>query len=154
MPTELHRLGFALAGELIGQSEPRRLTFGRVLLKRRMWRIDGGFPEAADDSFENAGHYLAWRGWGAASGLPRYVFVKCASEPKPIYVDFYNPFAIDLLAKWARKREPLLFSEMQPAPGDLWLADENGRYCCEFRTSHVCLADPAWQATEVREGAA
>jgi len=143
MSTELHRLGFALAAEAIGQSEPRRLTFGRVLLKRRVWRIDSGFPEAADDPFEHAGDYLAWRSWAAESGLPRYVFVKCASEPKPVYVDFYNPFALDLLAKWAKKGEPLLFSEMKPAPGDLWLTDESGRYCSEFRTSHVRPADSA-----------
>ncbi|WP_175425907.1 lantibiotic dehydratase [Trinickia violacea] len=160
MPTDLHRLGFALAGEVLAQSETRRLTFGRVLLKRRAWRFDDGFPQAADDPFEHAGHYLAWRSWASRRGLPSYVFVKCASEPKPIYVDFSNPFAIDLLAKWAKKGEPLLFSEMQPAPRDLWLTDEKGRYCCEFRTSHVHLGgpdtqpDPPMHGAEVCEGPA
>jgi hypothetical protein len=137
MPTALQRLGFALAGELIGQREPRRIVFGRVLIKRRTWCIDRGFPAASDNPFEQADDYLAWRGWARNQRLPRHVFVKCASEPKPVFVDFNNPFAIDLLAKWAKKGEPLSFSEMRPAPDELWLSTERGSYCCEFRTSYV-----------------
>lgn len=137
MPTSLQRLGFALAGEAIGQRESRRITCGRVLIKRRTWEIDGGFPVGSDNPFEKAGDYLAWRGWARAIGLPRYVFMKCASEPKPVFVDFRNPFAIDLLARWARKGELLAFSEMRPAGDELWFADERGRYCSEFRTSCI-----------------
>ncbi|MCR4471355.1 lantibiotic dehydratase family protein [Burkholderia sp. SCN-KJ] len=144
MPTSLQRFGFALAGEAIGQCESRRIKCGRVLIKRRTWEIDGDFPVGSDNPFEKAGDYLAWRGWARATGLPRYVFMKCASEPKPVFVDFRNPFAIDLLARWARKGEPIAFSEMRPAGDELWLADERGRYCSEFRTS--CIDTSAHEA--------
>ena len=35
------------------------------------------------------------------------------------------------------------FSEMRPAPDELWLVDDRGRYCAEFRTSYVGDRVPA-----------
>ena len=135
MPSDMHRVCFALAGELIGQGESRRLILGRMILKRQSWSIDGqGLPDGGEPG-ENLDSYLTWRRWGARQGLPRHVFVKSESEPKPIYVDFCNPLALDLLAGLAKKKEPMRFSEMRPAPDELWLADSRGRYCSEFRTS-------------------
>ncbi|NRR30610.1 lantibiotic dehydratase [Oxalobacteraceae bacterium] len=141
MPSDMHRICFALAGELIGQSEPRRLLLGRMILKRRSWLIDGQHLPAGAEPGEQLDSYLAWRRWGEQQGLPRHVFVKCDSEPKPIYVDFCNPLALDLLAGLAKKKEAMRFSEMRPAPEELWLADGRGRYCSEFRTSYAGAAD-------------
>ncbi len=137
LPSDMHRVCFALAGELIGQAEDRRLTVGRVILKRRSWYFTGDLLPQGREPGETLDGYLAWRRWAAEAGLPRHVFVKCASEPKPVYVDFCNPFALDLLASLARKKEPMRFSEMRPAPDELWLVDDRGRYCAEFRTSYV-----------------
>jgi hypothetical protein len=141
MPSDMHRVCFALAGELIGQAEARRLLLGRVILKRRNWHVAGQDLPAGEPG-EQLDSYLAWRRWGAAQGLPRHVFVKSDSEPKPVYVDFCNPLALDLLAALARKKEAMRFSEMRPAPDELWLADGRGRYCSEFRTSYAGAGVP------------
>jgi hypothetical protein len=137
LPSDMHRVCFALASELIGQAEDRRLTVGRVILKRRSWYFTGDLLPQGGEPGETLDGYLAWRRWAAEAGLPRHAFVKCESEPKPVYVYFCNPFALDLLASLARKKEPMRFSEMRPAPDELWLVDDRGRYCAEFRTSYV-----------------
>jgi hypothetical protein len=137
LPSDMHRVCFALAGELIGQAEDRSLTVGRVIIKRRSWYVTGDLLPKGGEPGETLGGYLAWRRWAAKAGLPRHAFAKCESEPKPVHVDFCNPFALDLLASLARKKEPMRFSEMRPAPDELWLLDDRGRYCAEFRTSCV-----------------
>jgi len=140
MPSELHRACFALAADLIGQCVPARITVGRVILKRRSWDVaPGGLPEPGQPG-EDLGSHLRWRQWARSLRMPRFVFVKVAGEPKPIYVDFHNPFALDLLANLARGGAAMRVSEMRPHPGELWLRDERGRYCCEFRTS--CVLEP------------
>ena len=109
LPSEMHRICFALAGELIGNSESRRMKIRRIILKRQSWyRMGDTLPEGCEPG-ENLGGYLAWRCWAAQNGLPRHVFVKCESEPKPIYVDFCNPLALDLLAGLAKKKSRCVF---------------------------------------------
>lgn len=137
LPSDMHRVCFALAGEVIGQMQERRLTLGRVILKRRSWQVSTDLLPQGGEPGETLAGYLTWRRWAAGMGLPRHVFVKCDSEPKPVYVDFCNPLALDLLASLAKKREPMRLTEMRPAPDELWLVDDRGRYCAEFRTSCV-----------------
>jgi|GEM_PF-2260523 len=153
MPSDMHRVCFALAGELIGQVEPRRLVLGRMILKRQSWQMDGQDLPPGGEPAENLDSYLAWRRWGERQGLPRHVFVKSESEPKPIYVDFCNPLALDLLAGLAKKKEPMRFSEMRPAPDELWLVDSRGRYCSEFRTSFSGAATGGHITTMTKETA-
>ncbi|MDO8412512.1 MAG: lantibiotic dehydratase [Gallionellaceae bacterium] len=137
IPSEMHRVCFALAGDLIGQNESRRITVGRVILKRRYWHVPSDLLPDARRVGEKLDSYLSWRHWATGMGMPRYVFVKCENEPKPIFVDFYNPLALDLLAGLAKKKTVMRFSEMRPDPDELWLTDSRGRYSCEFRTSYV-----------------
>lgn len=67
------------------------------------------------------------------SGLPRTTYLQVKSEPKPYYVDFLAPLSLRLLAHLAEANEELTFTEMLPGPDGLWLAEPDGRYCCEFR---------------------
>ncbi|MES2743634.1 MAG: lantibiotic dehydratase [Pseudomonadota bacterium] len=137
MPGAARRVCFALAGEVGGQVEPRRLVLGRIVLKRQTWQVEGAELPGQGGPGEHLDSYLAWRRWGARRGLPRHVFVEYDSGRKPLYVDFCNPLALDLLASVAKTRPTLRFSEMRPAPDELWLSDTGGHYCSAFRTSHV-----------------
>jgi len=135
LPTTIHRVCFALAADVLGQSRQERLVVGRVVIKRRSWQlqpadlpVDFGSP----DSLEG---FVAWRRWARRLDLPRHVFVKSDAEPKPVYVDFNSPQSIDLLATLSKKLQPMRLSEMRPAPDELWMQDERGVYCNEFRTS-------------------
>lgn len=60
---------------------------------------------------------------------------------KPLYLDFDSPIYVDIFTKAIRKmdgqsksNEPVLLTEMLPAPDRLWLPDAEGRcYTSELR---------------------
>ena len=68
-------------------------------------------------------------------GWPERVFVRSPAEPKPIYVDFANPVAVELMVQLAGATTgELVVIEMLPGPDQLWLSDGADQYCCELRT--------------------
>ena len=136
LSTDLHRVLFAAAGDVLGGSVPQRLQFGRVRVKRRSWRLvagDGSGPPSVSHPAENADDYRALVRWAQQLGLPRNVFVRSAAEPKPVYVDWQNPLAVDVFAKLTSNLAEFQITEMSPQPTELWLADAAGRYCSELR---------------------
>jgi hypothetical protein len=56
-----------------------------------------------------------------------------ASEPKPYFVDFANGCSLLRIQKLLLQNEQIRFTEMLPDYDQLWLAEEAGRFCCEFR---------------------
>ncbi|MHA1066989.1 lantibiotic dehydratase [Enterobacter ludwigii] len=131
--TALHQLLFTLAGDVVPRHDPRRILLNRCVLKRRTWVFHGeGWPESATDEFAS---FLQWQCWRQQNQLPRWIFVKCDSEPKPLFVDFDNPLSLDALATALKKAKTINVSEMLPAPDALWLEDQRGRVCCEIRTT-------------------
>jgi hypothetical protein len=82
--------------------------------------------------------YQALADWAGARGLPRHCFFKAAGEPKPMYLDWRNPLAVDAFARMGKRCGSVVITEMSPAPDELWLRDDAGhRYCAELRTSFV-----------------
>lgn len=135
LSSDLHRVLFAVAGAVAASHVPARLTCRGAIVKRRSWRVDAAPFGAAAAPAEDAADFRALRALAARLGMPRFVFAKSPEEPKPVYVDFDSPLALDLLAKMARSTSELAVSEMRPAPDELWLADGGDRYCAEFRMS-------------------
>jgi lantibiotic biosynthesis dehydratase-like protein len=121
--------------------QPRTLI-DRLVVARESWRIPYGELPAGDRAREDL--FRQARDLRAERGIQRRVFARIAGEVKPVYVDFANPFLVDVLwSKLRRGRErvpdgDVVFSEMLPGPGDLWLRDAEGRrYTAEFRA--VCV---------------
>jgi hypothetical protein len=122
-----------------------RITAGRVVLVREGWRLAfGDLPEPRGDQIGDV--VDAVRELRDRLGLPRRVFALVSGERKPVFVDFADPLAADVL--WAkvrrqRGRHPdgfLKITEMLPGPEQLWLCDDaDRRYTCEVRM--VCC-DP------------
>src|SRR6516165_7427487 len=88
--------------------------------------------------------------WARDLGLPRRVFVLSPGELKPIYIDFASPVLTRILCRQVRRAaadfpgQPVRFTEMLPAPGDCWLADQDGRrYTSEMRLVAVDLGRKA-----------
>lgn len=131
--TVLHQLLFQLAGDVLPKFEPRRICHNNSVYKRRTWTFEGGsWPEAVADEFDA---FIHWSKWKTENNLPRWVFVKCDTEPKPLYLDFENPLSIDMVATALKKARSALVSEMLPSPEDLWFSDSRGKVCCEIRTT-------------------
>jgi hypothetical protein len=66
-------------------------------------------------------------------GLPRRIFVLAPSEPKPFYIDLESVLSLRLLQPLVDNNPHLVITEMLPGPEQLWLRDQDGSYCCEFR---------------------
>lgn len=152
VPGDFHRACFALAGEILGAAEAPRLRFGRVVLKRRAWRLAAEDLPRRPRPAEDAAAFAEWSGWARRRGFPRHVFVKLASQPKPVFVDFRNPFSLEQLASLARDGGAINVTEMRPAPHELWLSDPRGHYCSEFRTSWSAPRGVSRETHRVKDG--
>lgn len=107
-----------------------RFRCGRVVLQRELWRVECGTLNLTREG-------AAFR---AASSLrerlrlPRFVFAKHPSEPKPVLVDFESPLLVSQFVRLARGRiGPVVITEMLPSPDQLWLTANGHHYTSEVR---------------------
>ncbi|MER7455826.1 lantibiotic dehydratase [Micromonospora sp. NPDC126480] len=132
-----------------------RLMLDEVVIARETWHV----PLAGIPTPENADYrHRELRQWLIERGMPRFVFVKTADQPKPYLVDRDAPLSLRNLARGVRRSRAehgdaaaATFTEMLPAPGELWLADADGqRYTSELRVvaydemqpnESLCLGD-------------
>lgn len=63
--------------------------------------------------------------------LPERVYVRHPDEPKPLFVDFADPAAIEDLGKLPAG--PISVTEMLPGPGELWWQPGGQQQCSELR---------------------
>jgi hypothetical protein len=131
------------AFKLVGAAEHTpRITIDRLVVARRTWRTTIGESGLAEPT-GYAEKFLAARRWRAALGLPERVFVKIATETKPVYVDFTAPRYVSAFCAMVRSagdRVGLTVTELLPDPSQAWLPDARGRrYFSELRLQ---LRDP------------
>jgi hypothetical protein len=123
-----------------------RITIDRVVVCRETWRTTVGASRLAEVT-DQRDRFLAARRWRLALGLPERVFVRIATETKPVYVDFTAPRYVSMFCSMVRAARaaggdgvPLLVSEMLPEPDEAWLPDAAGRrYFSELR---IQVRDP------------
>lgn len=123
-----------------------RIMVDRMVLTRESWI----FP-ATELELARAGtaveRFAAARRWVQAHGMPRFLFVKTPSEPKPFFFDAESPASVELFARAVRQATSqdgqvpsISVTEMLPGPDRTWLPDAKGnRYTCELRTVAVDL---------------
>ena len=135
MPSTLHKILFEVAPLVLGADAHCRITCEKVILKRRSQLVrqadlfDRGEPTDRVQAFSRVIR------WAASKRLPRYSFFKASGEPKPVFIDFLNPLAVDFFVRSLVRAEEVLVSEMRPGPDELWLEDSRGRFTCELRTT-------------------
>jgi lantibiotic biosynthesis dehydratase-like protein len=117
-----------------------RVTVDRLVISRETWRCtiaESGLAQAR----EYPDRFLAARRWRANLGLPEQVFVKIATETKPVYVDFTAPRYVSAFCAMVRAARDtggedvvLTVTEMLPTPDQAWVPDAEGRrYFSELR---------------------
>jgi hypothetical protein len=121
-----------------------RVSLGDLVVNRARWSVQAPLPFAAQKRAVDR-----WRGlhdWAEARGMPRLLFAKPATEPKPFLLDRASPVSVELFCKAARKPQRIELSEMLPDLEQLWLEDADGaRYTSELR---LVAVDPiAWSST-------
>lgn len=120
-----------------------RITLGSTILQREKWHFSRDLLKKGQyqgDSFEWMRDILRiFRHYH----IPRHVYVRAASEPKPVYLDTHNYFLLELLHYLLEKNTALTFSEMLPGPEQLWLKSETGSFCSELRLSAFCVQEEA-----------
>jgi len=113
-----------------------RLTVDGVVLRRACWEamppsppLHRFRPQFRDEL----------RAWLTSLGAPERVFVRIASEVKPVLVDTRSDLSLDMFAAML-DGYPVRVSEMLPDADGLWLANARGeRYTSEVR---LTLCDP------------
>jgi hypothetical protein len=144
LSTLAHRL-FALPRVVpfhidLGVHTPR-IMLGKMVIQREQWRLTREMlipHKYRGTSFELM---ISIRRAARQLGLPRFVFVRVASEPKPVFIDLNNYFLLELLDHLLPEGAEALFSEMLPTPDQLWLRDDSGAYCTEIRLSMGHVGD-------------
>ncbi|MEH0971308.1 lantibiotic dehydratase [Micromonospora sp. CPCC 205546] len=122
-------------GLLPARPHQPRVTIDGLVVSRESWTVP-------TDSLggQGAALYAAAARLRDELGLPRHVFATIAGERKPFHVDLSNPMSLGVLGHRLRRRDNarLRFTEMLPAPDQLWLRDAHDRrYTAEFR--FVCV---------------
>ncbi|MFI0983618.1 lantibiotic dehydratase [Streptomyces sp. NPDC021093] len=109
-----------------------RLVHGRVVLQRAMWGVPASACHGGKDWYEG---FRAVQHLRTARGMPRHVFVKFPQEVKPLYCDLDSPLLVRQVSHLAKAAGDgrLVFSEMLPEPGSLWLTSSRGRVTSELR---------------------
>lgn len=134
-----------------------RIDLGALTLCRRTWRVAlGAYGPLRSRAGDPGQDQL--RGWAAAHGLPRRVFVRMPSDPKPFYVDFAAPLLVDNLVRVLRRAAgdraatpagEVEFVEMLPGPDELWLRLPDGSaYTSELRlvaVDPIPAPAPSWR---------
>ncbi|HEU0088991.1 MAG TPA: lantibiotic dehydratase [Pseudonocardiaceae bacterium] len=120
-----------------------RVRVGAAVYQRACWRLDLTELRKAGGSTA----FLALRRIARRERLPRFVFVRAETERKPLLIDTWSPFAVDLLCHLAQQVSWCRAEEMLPAPEQLWLCDERGHYTCELRVQFLRGLDPERQPT-------
>ncbi|WP_372084655.1 lantibiotic dehydratase [Tistrella mobilis] len=134
--TALHRAMFTLASAVTGRHLAPRLVLGRLVVKRRSWRIRADDPRPGGKPAEDAEAFRVMRRWARDLGLPPAIFAKAPGEPKPVCILLDAPQGAEMLARLFDRDEPIDLAEMSPGPDELWLdAGPEGRVTAEFRLS-------------------
>jgi hypothetical protein len=120
-----------------------RVFIDDTIVSRESWCVPAAeipVPKGRSDDYA----YTALRAWADSRGMPRHMFVRTPLEIKPFYTDLASPLLMGLLARVARRARAaeqevrITFTEMCPAPDELWLSDQDGnRYTSEFRMVSV-----------------
>jgi hypothetical protein len=115
-----------------------RLSIGGAVYQRERWEL----PASTFARGSGLDLLLTVERERRAGGWPRFVFVRSSTERKPYLIDTASPFALELLSHLARAAERISVEEMYPAPEQLWLKDERGRYTSEMRMQVTRWSNP------------
>lgn len=132
LSSDLQRVMFGVAGAVIGGDLTARIRYRDVVARRRSWRAPA--PPPASRPAEDFASFAALRDWARKEGLPRRVFVHAGGEPKPIYVDWASPFAVDAFVRVAKDATALRVTEFAPEP---WFTDDLGTHTAELRMTYA-----------------
>ncbi|WP_437819697.1 lantibiotic dehydratase [Sorangium sp. So ce1078] len=120
-----------------------RVTIDDLVIARERWMFAPAEIDAADLATP-VDRFAGLRRWAAEHGLPRFVFVKSATESKPTFLDLDSPLSVEVFANLVRVARDdaaarvnpggITVTEMLPRPDQCWLVDANGRrYTSELR---------------------
>lgn len=134
--------------QLFGQyRHSPRISLDRLVLQRERWLFSAQeMPFLMQrDRFKRL---LMVRQWARNYKLPRWLFLHCEQEQKPVYVDLYNPVSISIMIRMIKKevdpdtKKAIRITEMLPNPQQCWLTDRKGqRYASELR---LVAFDGSW----------
>lgn len=114
-----------------------RIEINGVVFQRERW--DMNCKDIIEEiTYEKAWSLLEWsHQFKEKHRMPRYVYVRGSDEPKPIYIDFYNYFMVEILYQILKRNNSVIFTEMVPDGDSLCFQRDGKKHTSEFRFSVV-----------------
>ena len=106
-----------------------RVTSGRLVLARAMWRVTREEIRALNAG-SGADRYAAVQAWRARRRLPRWIVL--ADHDNTLPIDLDNVVAVETLLHLLKPREGATLEEMYPGPDELCAGGSDGRYVHEL----------------------
>lgn len=115
-----------------------RVTIDRLVIGRQTWRFSSATMPWAHSRASVERCFIELRKWSRANHLPRRVFARVDSEPKPIAFDLESIAFVESFVRLVEANTSITLSEMLPGPDQLWLTDsESRKYTSELRLAAV-----------------
>ncbi|MFI8089811.1 lantibiotic dehydratase [Streptomyces sp. NPDC086080] len=140
-----------------GVTRRPRVRHGNLVVARRSWTADAQVLPVRGHGSGEEEHFLGWRRWRRAHGLPDRCFAT-VSHPdqgpigaKPVYVDFDSPLSLAAFDALLERRPGtrVTFREMLPAEDGLHLTSRRGRHVAELAVETFTTRRPARPDREV-----
>ncbi len=119
-------------------SYPKISLGKRLVLQRQVWHVPKNILPRMQATKQRADYFLALQSWRQQYNFPTEVFVKILDSetakngPKPQYIDFNNPFLVQLFAKMLPQvKDYLLIEVALPAPSTQF-SKPTDHYCTEY----------------------
>lgn len=126
-----------------------RVTYGRLVLSRASWRLDGDDLEALAVDDDGA-RFLALQRWRSRRAVPRYVVLQDADNE--LLVDLDDPAVVDAFLAAVRKRRQVRLVELYPAPHDNPVRGPEGGFRHELVVPLRRRREPSPPWTPARSG--
>lgn len=139
-PFELCSLPILRLPRRTGTGHAPICSYRDIVVARAEWRMEAAMFCSVGGDTALARALLSLNAWRLEQGMPRHMFLKSTTEPKPVYIDWLSPHAIEFLLQLGRRGGLCTLSEMLPAPQHLWLRGEQVRYTSECRFMMTMVA--------------
>lgn len=140
-----------------GVTRRPRVRHGNLVVGRRSWTADAGVLPVPRHGSGEEEHFLGWRRWQRAHGLPDRCFATVAHPDqgpvgaKPVHVDFDSPLSLAAFDALLERRPGtrVAFREMLPAENGLHLTSRRGRHVAELAVETFTTRRPPHPDREV-----
>ena len=123
-----------------------RLSVGNIILERQRWLVPQTLLPTRSKGQSRFQFYCDLTTWRQLNHIPDTCFVMFGGKHKPMYIDFRDPFALDLFEHLVQQSEErVFFTEMLPEPEEAHIKVGKQNSEPEYYVSEYVFELNTWQ---------